>query len=289
MIRLPRSLSDFTIVNEEIEEVKDLVFLTLQSRSSRINPFCRISLNVNDFVVTLNPQDCHDIFMCRKGFGSTNFSQLNFIEGSKIIVSIFPHFEWFDLSSVHLLAKSKTVSKVILELYSLNNHYQNFNEVDSLPNVEKQMYDVYELFEYLQLLLKKEELDEKDKMFLVDWPYVSRQPITRADSQGLKRGNKIRHEKLSKDEGTNLKRKRGKRSFQDTLESKAIEDTPVLKNELSYFCDICKKSFARIAALNRHSLVHEDMRPFVCGECGSSFKRADHLRVHKRGCSSLRN
>lgn len=289
MIKLPRNLQNLTIINEEIDQVKDFVFVTLQGRETCINPFFRINLNVNDFVVTLNAQDCHDIFMCRKGFGDGNLSYLNFIEGSKIIVSIFPHFDWFDLSPICSLVGSKKTFKTVLEIYSLSNQYQDFNELDLLPNFEKRLYDVYELFEYLQLILQKEELDEKDKMFLIKWRYMPRLLTTNKEKQETKRRSKTsKQEKFSKNESKNNKTKRGKKEGCNKILSNKVENASALKvTQLPYSCNVCKKSFARTAALNRHALIHRDMRPFLCEKCGYSFKRADHLRVHKRACSGL--
>lgn len=287
-IKLPRNLQTLTIINEEIEEVKDMVFLTVQTRKeSHINPYRRINLNINDFVMTLNPLDSHDIYLCKNGFGNINTSQLKPIENSKLLVSIFPHFNWFNLSVLNEFLVVYKISKIVVELYSLSNQYQKFNEIEFVARIEKQKYDIYELIEYLQQILTKKELNERDKKFLINWQYVPRHPREGKNSKlALKR--QLTHSKFEKEEKTDKKKKRGRKSNKERIELARLQTIDEAKS-LPYLCNVCDKSFARSTALNRHSLIHRDTRPFACEDCGYCFKRADHLKVHKRVCLRLSN
>ncbi|XP_030053566.1 zinc finger protein 160 isoform X2 [Microcaecilia unicolor] len=47
-------------------------------------------------------------------------------------------------------------------------------------------------------------------------------------------------------------------------------------------CSFCRKAFARISGLRRHSLIHTGHRPFGCHLCGKTFRQLSHLERHKR-------
>nr|XP_033816824.1 zinc finger protein 436-like [Geotrypetes seraphini]XP_033816825.1 zinc finger protein 436-like [Geotrypetes seraphini] len=61
--------------------------------------------------------------------------------------------------------------------------------------------------------------------------------------------------------------------------AKEKEDQP-LQEPLK--CRFCRKAFARISGLRRHSLIHTGHRPFGCHLCGKTFRQLSHLERHKR-------
>jgi len=52
----------------------------------------------------------------------------------------------------------------------------------------------------------------------------------------------------------------------------------------SFFCGFCPKSFDKITQLNKHSLTHNQEKPFGCEVCGKTFawkgNLTTHLRIH---------
>ena len=64
------------------------------------------------------------------------------------------------------------------------------------------------------------------------------------------------------------------------------EKTPkrTQSNSLPFTCEICGRIFSRRDNLERHKLVHQEVRinPFNCGVCGKAFSRKSYLKVHAR-------
>ncbi len=54
-----------------------------------------------------------------------------------------------------------------------------------------------------------------------------------------------------------------------------------LKQKKSFECDKCGKLFDQQFLLNKHLVVHSEERPYVCDECGRSYKTSADLRFHK--------
>nr|KAJ3418476.1 Strongly-conserved Zn-finger binding protein (TFIIIA) [Polyrhizophydium stewartii] len=44
----------------------------------------------------------------------------------------------------------------------------------------------------------------------------------------------------------------------------------------------CERAFPKVARLNRHALTHTQTRPYACDECDRTFRRTDHLSLHKQ-------
>ncbi|XP_075214558.1 uncharacterized protein LOC142320541 [Lycorma delicatula] len=60
--------------------------------------------------------------------------------------------------------------------------------------------------------------------------------------------------------------------------TKAEKSPPVKK---TFACQICNKVFASKSNLERHGVVHSDVKPFQCVECKRMFSRRVHLERHK--------
>lgn len=52
---------------------------------------------------------------------------------------------------------------------------------------------------------------------------------------------------------------------------------------LPYMCSQCNRSFKLPSSLTSHMKTHSEERKHVCPECGNTFKRAEHLRIHVNG------
>ncbi|XP_050096462.1 zinc finger protein 26-like [Anopheles aquasalis] len=50
--------------------------------------------------------------------------------------------------------------------------------------------------------------------------------------------------------------------------------------EQRFQCTLCGKSFAALASLRSHQLIHTGEKPFLCTVCGKSFKTASHRSAH---------
>ncbi|XP_037050058.1 zinc finger protein 2 homolog isoform X2 [Bradysia coprophila] len=50
-----------------------------------------------------------------------------------------------------------------------------------------------------------------------------------------------------------------------------------------YCCSLCNKGFKLPSSLSSHMKIHNEERKHVCSQCGNSFKRAEHLRIHING------
>lgn len=50
-----------------------------------------------------------------------------------------------------------------------------------------------------------------------------------------------------------------------------------------YICQLCNKGFKLPSSLSSHLKVHTEVRKHPCPQCGNSFKRAEHLRIHING------
>jgi uncharacterized Zn-finger protein len=98
----------------------------------------------------------------------------------------------------------------------------------------------------------------------------------RATSSRRKRTSKIKIE---------LKKHGGKIKPQPEIKKQPIPKTTrkrsaVDNRKRNFKCEICEKTFKCRRDLDRHTLVHTNIRKFECHQCGFRFKRMDHMKDH---------
>lgn len=52
---------------------------------------------------------------------------------------------------------------------------------------------------------------------------------------------------------------------------------------LPYICSLCNRGFRLPSSLSSHMKSHAEERKHICSECGNTFKRAEHLKIHING------
>jgi len=57
----------------------------------------------------------------------------------------------------------------------------------------------------------------------------------------------------------------------------------------SYVCSDCPKHFCAVSDLNRHQLVHTDVKSFGCILCNKSFRHKSDVVKHFNRCASKRS
>uniref|UniRef100_A0A8C5WKM3 Zinc finger protein 770 n=1 Tax=Leptobrachium leishanense TaxID=445787 RepID=A0A8C5WKM3_9ANUR len=64
-------------------------------------------------------------------------------------------------------------------------------------------------------------------------------------------------------------------------QSQLLEHAEVGTKAEDQRCERCDKVFPSRSKLERHLLIHMGLRPFVCAQCGRSFRQKTHLKVHQ--------
>lgn len=69
----------------------------------------------------------------------------------------------------------------------------------------------------------------------------------------------------------------------DNTGFKSISSSPGVKltTQTQHKCEVCAKFYTSKASLQRHVMIHADVRPFQCETCGARFNRAHILESHK--------
>ncbi|XP_018519277.1 zinc finger protein 770 [Lates calcarifer] len=81
--------------------------------------------------------------------------------------------------------------------------------------------------------------------------------------------NEVLHSKVSE---VNVKR---------TYAAKSTQNPGNIRHK----CSQCLKCFPSASKLQRHEMIHTDLKPFQCPMCGKAFRQAPHLKTHeKRHC-----
>lgn len=321
-IKISNYIKNLTIINKDVEQCKDLFFLTFKKRSSfKISTFNTCLLNINEKYITIKIPESHDIFFTKiNDFNYNNkIINLNNLEipfNSTIYFSIYPIFNNINFEFLKKLIKKYDVYKTVIELYSFTNEFfQIFNIEKNIKNLKIYHYDLFKLQNYLKKLLSKKELDLQDKHFFLPYEcsYENNAILSMTSKktlQSLKHSRSIR--RTSDNSENNFKRarinKNSNNNNNNNINNSSINTTStnttnnnnkgkqinggknknitMINGKRVHTCLECGKYFSRSTALNRHSLVHKNHRPFKCDSCGYCFKRSDHLKVHKRICTN---
>jgi hypothetical protein len=292
-VKLPRSLRNLTIINRDVNQCKDLIFLSYKVRSTNTIPCSRkCLLNLNGKLMTLRIPDSHDINLLKRAdfyYGdeseSLSIANMKLPFNSTLYFTVYPMFSKVDFSFLRRIVEHFHVARISIELYSFTNVFHDVCHIEGIDNVTIHRYGVFNLQENLRKILSKKHMEEKDKRFFLPYPCSRSEPsvgIFPKDYTVTDDGSSRSISPIS--EAKRKRRHDNNRGIDPRNDTSAIK----LKGGLgrnSHLCEKCGKRFARSTALRRHLLVHKNHRPFKCDRCGNGFKRSDHLKAHQRVCT----
>lgn len=302
-VRLPVGLRNLTIINQDVDKCKNLVFMTFKKRSSFIlSSSKKCMININEKIMTMKIPESHDTFMARLNedycitdgenknntispYEKQSFSiqNLKFPFSSTIHFAIYPNFDAVNFKFMKVLAAKFDIFQTIIELYSFTNTFHDVRNVQEIQNVKVYRYDILRLQNHLKKILSKKVLTEQDNKFFSPYPCSCESPLRLSPASVSSAARKLRSPKSpKKPHSLALKALNTVNNRVSSTNTKSQNG----KIKSHYACDVCGKYFSRSTALNRHTLVHKNHRPYKCEGCGYCFKRSDHLKVHKRVCTS---
>ncbi|XP_066550543.1 zinc finger protein 729 [Amia ocellicauda] len=106
------------------------------------------------------------------------------------------------------------------------------------------------------------------------------------DLIGLNYANQLQDEYCTRNEtdcNTTAERAFGQSETHEIAKNGTGESlaSPKGKRKKGHQCTVCQKVFNSPSKLQRHYLIHTDLRPFDCWECGKTFRQLAHLKVHQ--------
>ncbi|KAG0673634.1 hypothetical protein C6P42_002637 [Pichia californica] len=298
-VKISNYMKNITIINQDVDQCKDLVFLTYKKRSSfKIAANNKCLLNVNEKLLTIKIPESHDLYLTKlhddydDNDDSINLNNLDIPFNSTLYFSIYPIFNHINFQFLKYIVKKFDVFKTIIELYSFTNEFYNILNIKNIENVKIYHYDILKLQLYLKKLLVKKELNDEENQFFLPYNCMcennstilfQKTPIS---GQYLKNSNLMNITETKKPH-SNMKLARVNKLNHAVINQNGSSNTNRNMKGVKriHSCKECGKHFSRSTALNRHILVHANYRPFKCDGCGYSFKRSDHLKVHKRVCT----
>lgn len=295
-IKLSRNIRNLTIINQDVNQCKDFVFLTYKVRSTYlISNSRRCILNINEKLMTLKIPESHDIYFTKLGAAASTLpnhvsngdthlrlDNLKIPYNSTLNFTVYPNFSDLDFGFLRSLVWEREISFINIELYSFTNIFYKIYNVDGIENLKTYCYDVFKLQENLRRILAKKELTNAEKHFVLPYPSSKRDPAL--IMPGTIDAILLKMPRKSSIYRRGLRSGRSKYRQLKLASSDTGDSDEGYGSKVGYICKVCGKRFPRNTSLNRHLLVHRNYRPFRCDRCGYRFKRSDHLKAHNKAC-----
>lgn len=190
-LKLPPRIKKLTLINHDVESVKDLMFLSYRSETKI--PYKRRScmLNVNDKLMTIKIPNNRELYLIKMDeyydvieindevnskeeiINAVDTGYLSIPANSNLQLTIYPHFNSISLEFLKSLCEIFTIDRIKIELYSYTNDFKDFRDVDG--ELRKKLtifkYDISQIQDVLKKLLVCNATAGEESRFL--FPYIS--------------------------------------------------------------------------------------------------------------------
>ena len=122
-----------------------------------------------------------------------------------------------------------------------------------------------------------EEMNTKDDA----WTLVGLEPMNSHDvkeSPPVDLCNEMQRKNSSPTEKTHTKS--ASKTFMNSG-NYFVQYNRVQRGERDYMCDRCGKAFKAKISLNRHRLIHTEVKPYACDVCDKTFNQKNNLKTHQ--------